>query len=141
MSKKMLLLVTLLLAACPILLMAQDAAKTASALTVETAVCTGVTDREPVGTADNFAAEVGKVFVWCKITGAAAGSAVTLVWSHAGKEMARVELKVNGSPWRTWSSKTIAPSWTGNWEVKVLGPDGAEVKAANFTIGGQAEKK
>lgn len=140
MSKKLLLLTTLLIFA-PLLLSAQEAAKTASALTVETAVCTGVTDRAAVGTADSFAPEVGQIFLWCKVTGASAGTAITHVWLHEGKEVAKVELKLGGSPWRTWSSKTIPASWTGNWEVKVLGPDGAELKTATFTVGAPPAKK
>jgi hypothetical protein len=140
MSKKLLLFTTLLIF-IPLLLSAQEAAKPAATLSVETAVCTAVTDRAAVGTADNFPPESGKLFLWCKVTGAAAGTAISHVWLHDGKEVAKVELTLGGSSWRTWSSKTIPASWTGNWEVKVLGPDGAELKSVTFTVGAAPVQK
>jgi hypothetical protein len=144
MSKKLLLFTTLLIF-IPLLLSAQEAAKPAVApaatLSVETAVCTAVTDRAAVGTADNFPPETGKLFLWCKVAGGAAGTAISHVWLHDGKEVAKVELKLGGNPWRTWSSKTFPASWTGNWEVKILGPDGAELKSVTFTVGAAPAKK
>lgn len=130
------LLIGMLMCVAATIGQAQEQVVATPPVTVETAVCTAITDREPVGSADKFPAEVGKVFLWCKVTGATDGSVITHVWSREGKEMARVELKVNAGAWRTWSSKTIPSSWTGNWEVKVLGPDGAELKSALFTVGG-----
>jgi hypothetical protein len=135
MNKKIFCFVGMLLCVTGAVGQAQEQAVTTSAITVETAACTAVTDRMPVGTADKFPAEVGKVFLWCKVTGAADGSTITHVWNHEGKEIARVDLNVNAGAWRTWSSKTIPASWTGNWEVKVLGPDSAELKSVTFTVG------
>jgi hypothetical protein len=48
--------------------------------------------------------------------------------------MARVSLRVAGPNWRTWSSKTILPEWTGEWRVDVVGPDGTVLRSVDFTV-------
>ena len=59
---------------------------------------------------------------------------VTHAWYHEGKTMARVDLTVGSENWRTWSSKSYLPSWTGSWEVKVLDTDGMVLGAAEFEV-------
>ncbi len=113
----------------------EETAKATSAVTVEAQLCTDVQERMPVGAAESFSAEVGKVCLWCKVMGAADTTSIKHVWSYQGKEMSVVELPVKSSSWRTWSCKTILPEWTGNWEVKVLDSQGAVLKSAAFTIG------
>ena len=110
--------------------------KTAAALTVEAKVCTAVQDRLPVGEATTFAANVGQVYLWTKITGAAGEITIKHVWVHNGKEVATVDLPVTPAAYRTWSAKKVDPSWTGQWEVRVIGPDGATLTTVPFTVGG-----
>jgi hypothetical protein len=55
--------------------------------------------------------------------------------------MADVELPVKGSPWRTYSYKTIPPEWSGSWEVKITGPDGNVIKDITFTVGEKVTKE
>ena len=118
----------------------QPSAPPAVQYAAETALCTGVQDRMPVGEAQDFPADVGKVYLWCKVSGATAGETVIHhVWLRDGKETADVELSLKGSPWRTWSCKTIPPEWAGDWEVKVVGPDGGVIKSIPFTVGKQAK--
>lgn len=105
-------------------------------LTVEAVVCAGIEERMPVGTADNFTAEVGQVYLWCKVLGAKDTTAVYHVWYYNDEEMARVELPVRSNAWRTWSSKQILPSWTGNWTAKIENADGKVLKEIPFKIGG-----
>jgi hypothetical protein len=104
-------------------------------VTVDARTCSGITDRMPVGAADSFAPDVEKVFLWCQITGAPAPTVVKHVWYYGMEEMASVELSVDASPWRTWSSKTIMPAWTGKWTVKILDAAGNELATVPFTIG------
>ncbi len=103
-------------------------------MSAEVKVGTEIADRMIVGEASSFPATVGKVYVWSRITGGAGESTVKHVYSHNGTEMASVELRINGSSWRTWSSKSILPSWTGNWEVKVVDASGATIGSTTFTI-------
>lgn len=105
------------------------------ALTVEAQLCTGIEERMPVDTAESFSPDVEKVYLWCKVMGAADTTFVKHVWFYKGKEMAAVELPVKSPSWRTWSSKTILPEWTGNWEVKMLDAAGEVLKAVSFTVG------
>jgi hypothetical protein len=108
---------------------------------VEAVLCTNVVDREPVGEAADFPADVDKVYLWTKVTGLPEGesSFIHHVWLTGGEEMADVQLVVKGDPWRTYSYKTIPPEWAGDWEVKVVGPDGNVIKSIPFTVGKQAK--
>lgn len=105
-----------------------------ASLSAEVKVGTEIVDRVISGEASSFPSTVGKVYVWSRVTGGAGESTVKHVYSHNGTEMASVELRINGSSWRTWSSKSILPSWTGDWEVKVVDASGATIGSASFTI-------
>jgi hypothetical protein len=117
-----------------------DSAKPATAetagpaLTAEAEICTGIDERMPTGTAESFPADVGKVYLWCKIQGATDSTMVRHVWYRNGEEMATVELPVKSPAWRTWSSKNLLPEWTGAWEVKILDADGNELASVPFQI-------
>ena len=101
---------------------------------VETAVCASIEDRQPVGEASSFTVDIGQVFFWTKCIGATDSTFVQHVWIKEGETMATVELPVKSSMWRTWSSKTLLPTWTGNWEVRILDAGGNILQAVNFTI-------
>lgn len=100
---------------------------------VELVVAAGVEDREPVGVADTFPADVGQVYAWMRVTDGA-DQALEVEWSH-GENSFVVPLEIGGSPWRTWSSKTIPPEWAGPWTVVVRDLDGNTLAEANFTVG------
>lgn len=102
-------------------------------LSVELVIAAGVEDREPVGAAEAFAADVGQVYAWMRVTGAA-DQAIEVVWTH-GPHVSTVPLEIGGSPWRTWSSKTVPPEWTGEWTVEVRDAEGAVLASASFTVG------
>jgi hypothetical protein len=108
-------------------------------LSVETKLGTSIENRMPMGEATAFAAEVGSICLWCKVTGATGETTIKHVWYHQGKELATVELAVRSSPWRTWSFKTIPAHLTGDWTVKVLDQGGNVLKEVSFTVGGAAE--
>lgn len=128
-----LVLATLLALVAPVAALAQ-----AGAAAPEAVVCTAVEERAPVGAADRFDAQVEQLWCFTRITGAA-GSTVTHAWIHEGTTRARVQLEVGSDDWRTWSSKRIAPGWTGQWEVKVLGAQGEVLATVPFRVGPPAE--
>lgn len=101
---------------------------------VEGVIATQVAERAPVDVAETFAPEVGRLYCFTRIAGAAADSQITHVWLKDGQEMARVELTVRSNDWRTWSSKAIMPEWTGAWQVDVLAGDGTLLKSLPFTV-------
>jgi len=104
------------------------------AMMVEAELCAGIEERMPTGMADSFTPDVGEVYLWCKVTGCMDTTVMHHVWYRNGEQVADVELPVRSPSWRTWSSKKILSSWTGDWEVKVVDADGNEIKSLPFKI-------
>ena len=106
-----------------------------SNLQVEVAtVSKDVIDRAPVEAASSFPASVGKLFCFTKITGALNPTHITHVWSFDGTERARVELEVNSSSWRTYSSKFIENQEVGAWRVEVVDSAGNVLQTLDFEV-------
>src|SRR2546430_6497623 len=100
----------------------------------EGVVAKTVLDRQPQDTGSTFPADVGQVVCWTKLSGAE-GSSVHHVWFHGDTQVGDVELQVGGSPWRTWSKKSVPPDWTGAWHVEVRDAAGTVLKRFDFTVG------
>lgn len=113
----------------------EDPASEAGAL-VEIAFGTDIDrdNRELVGETAVFDAGIEKIFCLSRIQGLEAPTSVTHVWYRDGKTMARVDLNVGSSNWRTWSSKRLLPDWTGRWEVKILDSDGRVLGNGGFEV-------
>ena len=103
----------------------------------EAAVAKNVVDRVPQDTGSVFPVDVGQLVFWTKVSGAPAGTETTIhhVWVHGDTQVGDVELHVAGSPWRTWSRKTVPADWTGAWHVEVRDAAGTVVKRVDFTVG------
>ena len=134
--KKTIFLVLALLAIVAFGVAAQESAPTSSVLSAEAQLCSGISERMPTGMSDKFAPEVGQIYLWCRILGALEPTTVKHIWSYKGEEMASVELTIKSSSFRTWSSKTILPEWTGDWSVKIVDASGVTLKELSFTVGG-----
>jgi len=98
------------------------------------AVAAGVVDREPQDTAQVFAPTIHAVYYFTEVRGAEAPTTITHRWSYKDQVMAEVKLPVESSPWRTWSSKTILPEWTGAWKVEALTEAGQVLTSKTFTV-------
>lgn len=105
-----------------------------SLLDAELEVCTGISERMPVGIADDFSVDIGKVFVWCRVTGATDETSIKHVYYYMGQEIASVSLPVKSSSWRTWSSKVILPHWVGQWEIKIFDENIVLLASKRFEI-------
>src|SRR6266550_314103 len=110
------------------------AAATPSVTVVEAVVAKSVLDRQPQDTGAAFPADVGQLNCWTKVEGAG-GSTLHHVWFHGDTQVGDVELQVGGSPWRTWSRKTVPADWTGAWHVEVRDAAGTVLKRIDFTVG------
>lgn len=97
-------------------------------------ITTQIVNRQPVDQIQTFSASVGKLYCFTRITGAQGDTTITQVWYHEGKVMARVQLPVRSSDWRTWSSKRIMPGWAGAWKVEVLDAQGNILQTIPFTL-------
>ena len=100
----------------------------------ESAIALDVIDRMPAGSDSTFVASVGRVYCWTLVAGAEGEVAIHHVWFHGDQEMADIELRIGGSPWRTWSSKAIVLEWTGAWRVEVRDSEGNVIETIRFTI-------
>jgi hypothetical protein len=116
----------------------QAAGPASAALTVSVGVVArSVADRAPQDTGTTFAADVGQLVCFTQIEGATAEAPETLhhVWFHGDTPVADVELPVGGSPWRTWSRKTVPADWTGPWHIEIRDAGGTVLKRIDFTVG------
>jgi len=141
--KALLTLVLLLAVALPAA--AQDTTKAAappapppaaapSTATVEAVLARSVVDRAPQDTGTAFPDSVGTVVLWMRVTD---GNGQTLhhVWFHGGDQVGDVSLTIGGSPWRSWSRKTIPADATGAWHVEIRDETGNVIKRIDFTVG------
>ena len=103
-------------------------------VTAEVVIGKSIDKNMPVDTASAFPADVGAVVAWTRVTGAEAGTKITHAWIH-GADTSKVELNVGGSPWRTYSRKTIGSDATGDWTVEVLDAAGKVLASKSFKIG------
>jgi hypothetical protein len=99
---------------------------------VEAAIGTSVVDRVPQDTGSAFAASVGTLVCWTKVSGGT--GSVHHVWFHGDTQVGDMELQVGGSPWRTWSRKSVPADWTGPWHVEVRDAGGAVLKRLDFSV-------
>jgi len=102
----------------------------------EAVIAKSVVDRVPQDTGSALPVDVGQVVCWTKITGASAGATIHHVWFHGDTQVGDVELTLGGSPWRTWSRKTVPAGAAGAWHVEIRDAGGTVLRRVDFTIGG-----
>jgi hypothetical protein len=107
----------------------------AQEITVSQAVvCQQIVDRMPVGSSDVIPVGTERVYCFTRIEGAVGETEITHNWYYKGALKASVVLPVRTSEWRTWSSKTMLPEWTGEWMVEVLSKDGTPLESLIFFV-------
>ena len=113
---------------------APAAAAPAANVNVEAVLARNVADRAPQDTGTAFSDSVGTVVLWMRVTG---GNGQTLhhVWFHGDDNVGDVPLTIGGSPWRTWSRKSIPADAKGAWHVEIRDEAGAVLKRIDFTVG------
>jgi hypothetical protein len=105
-----------------------------SAATVEAVLARTVMDRAPQDTGAAFPPDVGQLVLWMRVT-SGAGQTLNHVWFHGDTEVGNIPLTIGGSPWRTWSRKTIPADATGAWHVEIRDAAGTVLKRIDFTVG------
>ena len=92
---------------------------------------TSVENREPVGENSEFAASVGNVYCWTKITAATVPATIKHVWYFGDKKVFEQSLNLIFASTRTWSSKSVKP---GSWKVDATDDAGAVLSSVSFTV-------
>lgn len=97
---------------------------------------TAVADREPSDELSVVPNSTSRVYFFTELRNLA-GQRVTHRWEQGGEVRAEVPFEVSGPRWRVWSSKQILPEWTGEWRVRVLDENGAELTSKSFSYQAQ----
>ena len=78
-----------------------------------------IKDRTPLNIIEELDNSFGKIYFFTNIRNLQ-GQSIRHRWIYKNKVMAEVEFDINGPRWRVWSSKTLWPTWLGEWSVEVL---------------------
>ncbi|TYP95049.1 Protein of unknown function (DUF2914) [Fodinibius salinus] len=98
-------------------------------------LATAVEKHEAIGIDTTFTADVGTIYCYTIIKDATDSTQINHAWYYDGEEKARIPLTIApSSRWRTWSSKSILPTWTGDWRVEVEDSKGNVIAEQSFTI-------
>ncbi len=100
------------------------------------AVCSKISDREPVNCGDEFSlSKVGKIYTWMKVSGVKPSKAVKHVYYWEGAVIATVKLKLKYTSMRTWSQKTFKPLQAlGKWKVVITTEEDEVITVKEFTV-------
>jgi len=98
------------------------------------AICRDVVDRTPIGRGSVFHTDTERLYCFTKVVGAKTDTTIIHHWYLNGKLKASVTLPVKSASWRTWSSKDITSSDTGDWMVEVLTADGNAIESILFLV-------
>lgn len=110
---------------------ATQAGAAKSMAAADVSVGTAVANHELTGSAASFPKGTSKLYCFSKLTDA--DSVVEHVWYKGDAEQGRVKLKVGGSPWRTFSTKTLGPDASGEWRCDVVS-NGTVLQSVKFKV-------
>ena len=95
------------------------------------AFTSAIENKEPVSELKTILNNVNNVYFFTELLGLD-GHTITHRWEYNRKIMAEVPFKIGANRWRTWSSKSILPNWTGAWKVSVLDEGGNVIEQSEF---------
>ena len=95
------------------------------------ALTSAVDDREPVDSVSTLSNDNTTLFYFTEVRDMA-GQTITHRWEHNGEVMAEVEFQIGGPRWRIYSSKTLMPTWLGDWKVSAIDAAGNPLTVNNF---------
>lgn len=101
---------------------------------VDAVITTAVVDREPVDAVDVFPQQSNRLYCFTRVVGAVEPTTLTHLWYRGEQLMSRVELPVESSNWRTWSTKRFLQGWSGDWRVEVRDEEGHILKQVEFQL-------
>jgi hypothetical protein len=118
-----------LLAAFAMLALFVPALAFAQNLVTDAKLGRNVVDREITDETTTFA--VGeKAYLWLRVEGGT-GETLKVIWKIDDQEYP-VDLRIGGSPWRTWATKTL--HLAGDWTVTVTDAAGNTLNEASLKV-------
>lgn len=95
-----------------------------------------IKDLEPVDSISALTNDGTRIVYFTEIHDMA-GRTVKHRWEYNGQIILEVPISVATSRWRAYSSKTLLPSWTGEWKVSVVDAAGGTLSVNTFTYLGK----
>lgn len=95
------------------------------------AFTSAIENKEPVSELKTISNNTGKVYFFTELLGLS-GHTISHRWEYNNKVLAEVAFNIGADRWRTWSSKSILPGWTGIWTVSVLDEGGNVIEQNKF---------
>ena len=89
---------------------------------------------QPVGEAERFPADVGELYAFLNVDGAA-GETLAVVWSFQGNE-SKEDIEIEAESTQEWTALTVPENATGEWTVEIRHGDSV-LTTSTFTIGVQ----
>ena len=94
---------------------------------------TGIEEREPVGLASIFSADIERVYCFLEARDIKRDTEVTFVWYAGDTKVSEVTLGLGeGTRWRTFTYKTIGNA-VGEWRIELLDETGNLIDEVKFT--------
>lgn len=97
-------------------------------------ICQDVIERTPIGIADIFSKDSGRLFCFTRVLGGYSDSLIIHNWYYKGNLQASVRLPVRSASWRTWSTKGLDPDMIGEWMVEILAEGGTPLHSIIFFV-------
>lgn len=91
-----------------------------------------VKDLEPVDTVSVLTNDKTRITYFTEIHGMA-GQTITHRWEFNGKIVLEKKHGVESSRWRAYTSKTLDPTWLGEWKASVVDAAGGTLSVNTFT--------
>jgi hypothetical protein len=91
-----------------------------------------VKDLEPVDTVSVLTNDKTRITYFTEIHGMA-GQTITHRWEFNGKVLLEKKHEVGSSHWRAYTSKTLDPTWLGEWKASVVDAAGGTLSVNTFT--------
>jgi hypothetical protein len=111
---------------------AQPAAPAAAGTVARAQFTEAIQDREPTDTVSTLTNDKTRIYYFTELKDLE-NHKVTHRWEHDGKVMYEQTFDVSSPRYRTYTSKTLDPSWTGEWKVSVVDENGSTLGASTFT--------
>jgi|PlaIllAssembly_1097288.scaffolds.fasta_scaffold175043_2 hypothetical protein len=91
-----------------------------------------IENREPTDQLTSLNNDQTRVYFFTELKDMA-NQRATHRWEYKGEVKSEVGFDVGANRWRVFSSKTLDPSWTGEWKVTVVDANGNTLGANTFT--------